>query len=115
LSVVRTRENGMNYWEGEFAFGDIFAETFIICVLSILKVLVIVANLKEDSNQVDQRNVITNVSILVSQGVYIALELHACMSLTARRRSPPVLLFTISIYSSSVGQVKLSRQKRSIP
>lgn len=48
----------MNYWEGEFAFGDIFAETFIICVLSILKVLVIVANLEEDSNQVDQRDVI---------------------------------------------------------
>ena len=53
----------MNYREGEFAFGNIFAEPFIICILSILKILVIISNLKEDSNQVDQGNVITNVNI----------------------------------------------------
>ena len=52
----------MNYWEGEFAFGDVFAEAFIICILSILKILIIIANLKENSNQVDQRDVIANVN-----------------------------------------------------
>ena len=52
----------MNYREGEFAFGNVLAETFIIGILGILKILEIISNLKEDSNQVDQGNVITNVS-----------------------------------------------------
>ena len=52
----------MNYWEGEFAFGNVLAETLIIGILGILKILVIISNLKEDSNQVDQGDVIANVS-----------------------------------------------------
>jgi len=46
---------------------------------------------------------------------YTVLVLHACISLTARRRRPPVLLLTISMYSVSEGQVRLSRQNRSMP
>ena len=83
-------------------------------ILRILQILIIVSDLKQNSDQIHQRNVVPDISSL-SEMEYVEFELHACMSLTARRRRPPVLLFTIWMYSCSVGHMRLSRQKRSIP
>jgi hypothetical protein len=48
----------MNNGEREFPFSNVFTETFVIGVLRILKILIIVSDLKEDSDQIDKWNVI---------------------------------------------------------
>ena len=39
--------------KGEFSFGDILTEAFIVGVLGILQVLKVVSNLEEDSKEID--------------------------------------------------------------
>lgn len=106
----------MDDGERKLSFGDIFAEALIVRILRVLKILIIISDLEENSNQIHERDIVTTLLANRRSKVgNIVLGLHACMSLTASRRRPPVLLLTISTYSSSVGQVRLSRQKRSIP
>jgi len=115
LTIIRTGTNGMDYGKRKFAFRDVFAKAFVIRRWSILQILVIIPNLEEDSDDIDQWHAIAKRHHREKGGRHIVLQLQACISLTARRSKPPVLLFTISTYSSSVGQVRLSLQKRSSP
>jgi hypothetical protein len=116
LSILWTRKDSVDDGERKLSFRDIFAEALVVRILRVLKVLIIVSDLEQNSNQVHERDIVTTVSAIVEEGYEnLVLGLHACMSLIASRRSPPVLLLTISTYSSSVGQVRLSRQKRSMP
>src|SRR5271155_1940117 len=115
LPVIWTGKDGMDDRERKLSFCDIFTEALVVCVLCVLKILIIVSDLEQNSNQVDKGDIVTTFSNYREWRTNMLLGLHVCMSLTARRRRPPVLLLTISTYSSSVGQVRLSRQKRSIP
>ena len=45
----------MDDWEGEFPFGEILAETFVLGVFGAGKVHVVVSDLEEETYRVDQR------------------------------------------------------------
>jgi len=114
LEITRITANAVDNGVGEFALGDVFTKPFVLSIQVALQVLVVIADLEDDSEKVDERHAIS-VSRLVpiraaKRGAYSVLWLSICISLIASRNSPPVLLATISRYSSSVGQVKESRQ-----
>jgi hypothetical protein len=113
--------------------------------LGALKVHVVVADLENDSNQVRQRDVVSVRKKRIGAGKSECAKCKgagtnlagdsgdaAIISLMDIRNKPPVsatalvsssapgeagdvLLLTMSMYSGSVGQIRFSRQKRSIP
>lgn len=103
LSVLRIRADAVNKWEGEFAFCQVFAKSFVLGVLGGGEIHVVVANLEEEADEVNQGHKISG--IFMSQGpnklwngisTDFSLELSACINLTANLNRPPVLFPTIS-------------------
>lgn len=101
--------------EGEFALGEVLAEAFVLRVVGAVQVHVVVADLEDEADEVDEGDAVSGGLIrsgarrgerkggrrgwLGGEGkgsAYFVLVLSACMSLTARRKRPPVLLLTIS-------------------
>ena len=49
--------------ERKLSFCYIFAEALVVCVLCVLKILIIVSDLEQNSNQVDKGDIVTNFCI----------------------------------------------------
>lgn len=53
LPVLRVGADAVDDWEGEFAFGEVFAEAFVVRVFAAGEVHVVVADLEEEAYCVD--------------------------------------------------------------
>src|SRR5271155_1263658 len=62
LPVIWTGKDGMDDRERKLSFCDIFAEALVVCVLCVLKILIIVSDLEQNSNQVDKGDIVTTFS-----------------------------------------------------
>lgn len=101
----------MHYWKRKLPFGKILGETFVRRVLVlgetgcyaeiganliIPKIHIVVPYLKVDPNQVDQRDVVTEVGLgtVIQKGkdanTLVLWSAQAIISLTATRSKPPV-------------------------
>ena len=58
----------MNDREGEFALGQVFAETFVLGIISAVQVQVVVADLEYEADKIDEVNTVSGDRNLV--GVY---------------------------------------------
>ena len=51
----------MDDGERKLSFGDIFAEALIVRILRVLKILIIISDLEENSNQIHERDIVTTL------------------------------------------------------
>ena len=52
MEILRVRADAVDDWEGEFALGQVFAESFVLGVVGAMQVHVVIADLEYETYEV---------------------------------------------------------------